>query len=103
MHTYLSVTDRELFLRIGFEELTQPRALEAAAEDANVLRNWSHFLRERARATVEGRGTDEGADGGARRSNLLMSFALSKIVLTHQDKRALVITSSSNAMHVHCL
>ena len=89
---HFSMIDRELFLGINFEELITPHALAAAAEDVNVL-DWSHFLRERARLKAEGR-------GGARTSaltavrgrfNLLATFVLSEIVLTHPDERALVI------------
>lgn len=86
---HFSMVDRELFLNLDFEELVA-RDWAASADSANIL-DWSEFLKERARARLEGRPLADALTVIRVRFNLVANFVISEIVLTHPGDRHKII------------
>jgi GDP/GTP exchange factor required for growth at low temperature len=85
---HFAMIDRELFLAVKFEELTDTELLPST-QDSNFL-DWAQFLRDRYTAKAEGRyGTITMSLVAVRaRFNLVAGFVVSQILLASPHERA---------------
>ncbi|TCD60852.1 hypothetical protein EIP91_009401 [Steccherinum ochraceum] len=86
---HFSLIDRDLFCNLDFEELVA-RDLKSTSEHASVL-DWSEFLKVRARAKLEGIPVADPLAVIRARFNLVATFVISEIVLTHPGDRHKII------------
>lgn len=87
---HFSMIDRELFLHLKFDELVSQDTWMAPSDECSVL-DWSQFLKDR-KSKCEGQRTKKPSPLTAIRTrfNLIASFVIAEIVITHPSERLMV-------------
>ncbi|KAH8084897.1 ras GEF [Cristinia sonorae] len=86
---HFCMIDRELFLNLDFEELIS-HDWTAPAETLNIM-DWGEFLKDRARAKLDGRPLAGALSVIRARFNLVANWVISEIVMTHPGDRSKII------------
>ena len=88
---HFSMIDRDLFLKLKFEDLVSQSNWMASSEEYNIL-DWNQFLKERTKLKSEEPNAPKVSALTAVRSrfNVIANFVIAEIVITHPSERLMV-------------